>query len=69
MPVRERGPRRADSWPARPVLWFHVPGSHSPANAGRLRLPATEETPVERDSPLEEREDFEPSVPLATVSL
>ena len=33
MPVREKQPRRAGSWPARPVLWSR-PGSHSRQKPG-----------------------------------
>src|SRR5436190_15520666 len=59
MPVREKQPRRAGSWPARPVLWSR-PGSHP--RERRAFMPAAMEGTGETDSVLEGRR-FEPPVP------
>src|SRR6266481_6383864 len=61
MAVREKQPRRAGSWPARPVLWSR-PGSHP--RERRAFMPAAMEGTGETDSVPEER-GFEPPVPLA----
>src|SRR6202047_1142638 len=59
MPVREKGTRRAGSWPARPVLWSR-PGSH-PGERRAFAAP-TMKGAGETDSPAEGT-GFEPSVP------
>ena len=59
MPVREKGTRRAGSWPARPVLWSR-PGSHP--GERRAFAPPTMKGAGETDSPAEGT-GFEPSVP------
>ena len=59
MPVRETPPRRAGSWPARPVLWSR-PGSHS--RQSRVFAAVGMEVTGETDW-LAEGDGFEPSVP------
>src|ERR1700738_3543759 len=59
MPVREKGTRRAGSWPARPVLWSR-PGSHP--GERRAFAPPTMKGAGETDSPAEGT-GFEQSVP------
>src|SRR3984893_4997610 len=66
MPVREKQPRRAGSWPARPVLWSR-PGSHSRRKPGLLRRQPWK-TPV-RQTPRWRKQDSTPRSPPKAVSL